>query len=358
MPYHDFRSPLPGRRVRASTYARDGSDADFVLLRPGQTWAALFDGPGEVQHLWVSVVPLEPGPWLNTVRVLAWFDQETYPQIDCPLGDLFAQGHGTINTLASLAFDATATPAGTTPGLGPLGAFNFWLPMPFAQGARFEFRNTGGLPLQLRVYLDAIMQPALPDPLYYCHATFFERAAPSGTDDWEENGVHLNTNGEDNYPILDVAAGEGTYLGTSLSVTSAPGTEGDWTEGDDMIFIDGQSWPPALHGTGTEDYFGLANGLSAVVQTPHYGVSHHAPDPSPLARPHDGRFTLYRLHLADPIPFHRSIKVTLEHGHNNRCQAHYKSVAYWYGRGHDDHLPPVQIDSKALFGNPGADNQA
>lgn len=25
-----------------------------------------------------------------------------------------------------------------------------------------------------------------------------------------------------------------------------------------MIFIDGEAWPPSLHGTGTEDYFNLA----------------------------------------------------------------------------------------------------
>jgi phage protein U len=29
-------------------------------------------------------------------------------------------------------------------------------------------------------------------------------------------------------------------------------------EGDDMIFIDGEQWPPSLHGTGTEDYFNTA----------------------------------------------------------------------------------------------------
>ena len=29
-------------------------------------------------------------------------------------------------------------------------------------------------------------------------------------------------------------------------------------EGDDMIFIDGEGWPPSLHGTGTKDYFNIA----------------------------------------------------------------------------------------------------
>jgi hypothetical protein len=33
------------------------------------------------------------------------------------------------------------------------------------------------------------------------------------------------------------------------------------TTGVDMFFIDGEEWPPSLHGTGTEDYFNAAWGF-------------------------------------------------------------------------------------------------
>ena len=34
-----------------------------------------------------------------------------------------------------------------------------------------------------------------------------------------------------------------------------------------MIFIDGEEWPPSLHGTGTEHYFGTA--WCPTSNTPH-----------------------------------------------------------------------------------------
>ena len=36
-------------------------------------------------------------------------------------------------------------------------------------------------------------------------------------------------------------------------------------------------------------------------------------------------------HLLDPIPFQKSIRVTVEHGHANDAGSSYRSVAYWYG---------------------------
>ena len=44
-----------------------------------------------------------------------------------------------------------------------------------------------------------------------------------------------------------------------------------------------------------------------------------------------GKSTVYRFHERDPIPFTRSIKMSIERGHNNhRRDSAYNSVAYWY----------------------------
>lgn len=67
----------------------------------------------------------------------------------------------------------------------------------------------------------------------------------------------VNLTGKDNYLILK-AKGKGHYVGCNLSVTNFQGTW--WGEGDDMIFIDGEKWPPTLHGIGSEDYFNHAYG--------------------------------------------------------------------------------------------------
>jgi DUF2961 family protein len=58
-----------------------------------------------------------------------------------------------------------------------------------------------------------------------------------------------------NYVLLD-ADGDGQYVGCVLNVDVRDRQVNDWYgEGDDMIFIDGESWLPRLHGIGTEDYF-------------------------------------------------------------------------------------------------------
>ena len=95
-------------------------------------------------------------------------------------------------------------------------------------------------------------------------------------------------------------------------------------EGDDMIFIDGESWPPSLHGTGTEDYFNMAYGPAVPFSTPYYGIT------LPGGRNWSGKISLYRFHIEDPIHFQKSIRVTIEHGHANRRSDDYSSTAYWY----------------------------
>ncbi|MBW0010642.1 MAG: DUF2961 domain-containing protein, partial [Pseudonocardiales bacterium] len=50
-----------------------------------------------------------------------------------------------------------------------------------------------------------------------------------------------------------------------------------------------------------------------------------------------GQISLYRFHIEDPMPFERSIRVSIEHGHANKRSDDYSSVAYWYQA--EPHLP-------------------
>jgi hypothetical protein len=40
--------------------------------------------------------------------------------------------------------------------------------------------------------------------------------------------------------------------------------------------------------------------------------------------------TVYRFHIEDPIVFKKQIRVSIEHGHANRCGDDLSSVAFWY----------------------------
>jgi len=98
---------------------------------------------------------------------------------------------------------------------------------------------------------------------------------------------------------------------------------GWWGEGDDMIRVDGES-KPSLHGTGSEDYFsdawGMREGRSLFYGCPIQEEDFQA----------GSKATVYRFHVPDPVPFKRSVEVTIEHGHGNDRDDLLSSVAYWY----------------------------
>jgi hypothetical protein len=154
---------------------------------------------------------------------------------------------------------------------------------------------------------------------------------PSGANDLPQ-GDAKNLSNAHNYVFTAINGYTGNYVGTVLAVESHPDRCGKWYEGDDMFFVDGAAWPPALHGTGTEDYFGMAWGIHREYQAWDHGVAHYERNITNHDRFYDGRFVLYRWHLADPIPFRQSLHASLEAGHANDCQQCYESVAFWYGR--------------------------
>ena len=136
------------------------------------------------------------------------------------------------------------------------------------------------------------------------------------------NSSDKNLNGEDNYVFLE-ATGKGHFVGVTHGVEQ--NADGWFGEGDDMIFIDGDT-APTINGTGTEDYYNGAwdFGLQAFANM-RQGAP-YVVDPERTG----GRYCLYRWHTESPITFEKSIKVTIEHGHANDRADNFYSTAYWY----------------------------
>jgi hypothetical protein len=60
---------------------------------------------------------------------------------------------------------------------------------------------------------------------------------------------------------------------------------------------------------------------------------------------------VYRFHVSDPIYFDRSLRFTIEHGHNNNLTLDLSTVAYWYQN--DPHKPfPALPDREARAEKP------
>ena len=108
-----------------------------------------------------------------------------------------------------------------------------------------------------------------------------------------------------------------------------------------MIFIDG-SITPVLHGTGTEDYFNTSWSPKEPFQTPYFGYPRvNTNDQAYTGNGWLGRTHVYRFNIVDPIYFDKSLKFTIEHGHNNVLILDLRSVAYWY-QSQADRVPAIK----------------
>jgi hypothetical protein len=342
---------------RVSSWDRRGGNFDAILVPAGERVVfADISGAGCVRHLWVTMtsIPSEAHELRQTVLRVFW-DGESNPSVEVPLGDFFGIGFGLRRNFVSL-------PLQMSPQDGK--GMNCWFPMPFACGARFELENQGSQQRLFYFYIDYEEHRDIEPDLGRFHAWWNRLNPTAGTArehgytrrDYglDENrpvgaGIALggpwtqpNLTGERNYVILDVQ-GSGHYVGCNLNIDVFERQVNDWYgEGDDMIFIDGEPWPPRLHGTGTEDYFNTAFCPTQEYCAPYHGITVYSGNP---AWPWGGKNSLYRFHIEDPIRFEQSIRVTIETGHNNELANDYSSTAYWYQIGRTQPLralPPVE----------------
>ena len=214
------------------------------------------------------------------------------------------------------------------PGDGCAHALNAYFPMPFSRGAQVTLENRGpralggAIPgLWYHIDYEAYDEP-LPDTTLRFHAQWRQErpTTPVGKPNVQLHGG-VNLDGLENYVALE-AEGCGHMVGLVLEVDNPHG--GWFGEGDDMVFIDGDVWPPSIHGTGTEEIFGGAASPTLEYAGPYAGY-HLIESPD-----YSGVTAMYRWYVEDPIRFTRSLRWTVEHGHANNFAIDMSSVAYWY----------------------------
>jgi len=287
---------------RESSYDPTGGNADGRHdwpFQPGETRTlADLKGAGAITHIWMTIASRDERHLKNLVLRMYW-DGEQNPSVESPIGDFFGLGHGRYYLYSALPIQI-----GSDKGL------NCYWRMPFSNGARVTVTNEGPLPaVAFYYYVDYQKLESLPATGRF-HAQYRQAyPCPEGQ----------------NYVFME-ATGRGHYVGCNLSVHNRAG--GWWGEGDDMIYVDGEE-KPSLQGTGSEDYFCGAwcygeNG-SIPFANAYFGA--------PLiegGNTQNALWNVYRYHIEDPVPFKKSIRVTIEHGHANNRHDDFSSVAYWY----------------------------
>lgn len=268
---------------------------------------AQINGAGAIQHIWLTCFPIH---WRNLILRIYW-DDETSPSVEVPIGDFFCNGWCERSYVSSLPV-----------AVNPAGGMNcYWL-MPFRKDAKITVENRASESVTLYYQVDYMLSD-VPDDVAYFHAQ------------WRRsNPVHY----KDVHTILDGVKGKGHFVGTYLAWQV--NNTGWWGEGEIKFYIDHDKDFPTICGTGTEDYFGGAwnfeqpAGQYGTYSTPFLGF-HQAIKADGLYRSQQ-RFGMYRWHVLDPIRFDEDLKVTIQAlGWRSGkrylpLQDDISSVAFWY----------------------------
>ena len=338
---------------RVSSYDPSGGNRDWVQIGAGETRTiAQVAGPACIRHIWMTMW-FEREDFLRRVLLRFYWDDCDEPSVECPIGDFFGLGHARRKNFVTAILQMSPED-----GRG----FNSYWPMPFRRAARIEVENPGqvSFPLYFHIDYETYDNPDVLAGLGYFHTQWRRENPTVGWGDeyddvrrsdprkWRETVYHggdprsLNRSSKDNYTILDTA-GDGIYCGAHLDVDVFKRQKNDWFgEGDDMILIDGEPWPPSLHGTGTEDWYNCAFCPTQEYTAPYHGVLLYNGTEDWKWK---GKQSVYRYHIEDPIRFRKSIHVSIEHGHANKLSNDYSSTAYYYlaaPRRGGPPLPPVE----------------
>ncbi len=305
----------PGGEGAARELGRGWKVRPCITL-PAQSTTSLaeIDGPGVIQHIWMTV---DSVAYRDCILRMFW-DGEDSPSVEVPLGDFFCNGHGLRCNINSLPV-----------AVNPSGGFNCYWPMPFNERARITIESQHLEDIEGFFYQITYALGNIADNAAYFHAQ------------WRRS---MTTRELPEHTIVDGVKGEGQYVGTYLAWTQF--SDGWWGEGEVKFYIDGDQGYPTICGTGTEDYFGGAWGFGdETYSTSFLGY--------PLYHREEGKVPkhgLYRWHIMDPIRFDEDLRVTVqalgwwpdavyEPLTDDIC-----SVAYWYQ--HEPHALFPQLPAR------------
>lgn len=232
------------------------------------------------------------------------------------------------NTYLSICFDGERTvycPIGAFFGIGRRQLVNntfyvktkknglmttYWA-MPFARQAEVSLVNEGSQSIQVK-HFQLTSQPSEWDNEHSMHfyASFCESKNIDTTTKFDYNFVTIH--------------GRGKYIGDGLSVLNyMPDIGGWWGEGDEKIFVDGESFPSHF-GTGTEDYYRYAYCRPQPFSFPNISQPIGEGNKTPGVSQNN------RYRLLDDIPFTKSLAFYMEIWHPFYRPMDYGPATFWY----------------------------
>lgn len=303
------QEPATHNRSKSSSLAPKG--AGILFSEKG--------GPGQIARFRVRVKGRperrsnwdDPGAIHNLLRFSRLVvDTDGRRCIDVPLGDFFGSAPG-------------LNPYKTSPmSVGADGWMTCALPMPYKERIEVKVENGGKAPLEIEA--QAVVSPY----------------------EWSPRSLYLKSQWlayeGSTRPMRDLeflhTGGPGVFVGSMVAILN-PHPGGWWGEGDEKIYLDGESFPSTF-GTGTEDYFGYAWSNDQKFQRPFHAQT-RVDGPGLL-----GNSSIVRWHIIDRMPFRSAFKFDMELWSWETNDVVYTRTVWWYG------LPsgsgPARVDESLL----------
>ena len=227
----------------------------------------------------------------------------------CPIGDFFGSGIG-LNPFQGWYRTVNAD-----------GTMTCRWVMPYAKNAQVSLLNLGDEPVDV------------------------DLSVTVGDWNWDASSMYFHAGWRGQYPVPTrpysdwnyvTLKGRGIYVGDTLTVMNPVARW--WGEGDEKIFVDGETFP-SIFGTGTEDYYAYSWGGRS---TDFYEHPFHA---QPFSHKYNklnrkpeidekntqGFSTETRTRALDTIPFAISLQLDMEVWSWTDCDMGYGVGVYWYG---------------------------
>lgn len=247
----------------------------------------------------------DPNVTRHVILKISFDDKET---VWCPIGDFFGCGIG-LNPLQGWYRTVDAD-----------GTMNCRWVMPYQSNAKISVVNLGDQPVNV------------------------DLSATIGDWKWDSSSMLFHAGWRGQYPVPTrpysdwnyvTLQGRGVYVGDTLTIMNP--VERWWGEGDEKIFVDGESFP-SIFGTGTEDYYAYSWGGRS---TDFYEHPFHG---QPFSHKYNklnrkttnekntqGFSTETRTRALDTMPFDSSLKLDMEVWSWTACDMGYAVGVYWYG---------------------------
>ena len=286
------------KEIRISVLGKTSSRLDLYAPQGG----------GAIRELRLRPSTKDARALRGTVLSMSFDGEET---VRAPLGDFFGTGPG-FNLYESLPLSVLAE-----------GTLLCRWPMPFRKLASLELRGTTAA--EVKVEGHAMIEPYAWDEeslLFHAKWRAAHELKTSPPRDWN----------------LAALEGRGLYAGNCLNVANP--VRAWWGEGDEKIYVDGESFPSHF-GTGTEDYYGYAWCDPRPFEHAYHAQT-RCDGPGNF-----GHTSVNRWHLLDAMPFSRSLRFDMEILHWNReTTVAYDAVSFWYARpGSKDNFPEPKIEA-------------